>query len=294
MKINPLVTIIIPTYNRANLIGATLDSVLAQAYSNWECIVVDDNSTDDTVCLIDNYVKADERFKYLINNRKKGAQGARNSGLLRAKGEWIVFFDSDNYMYTEFLEKLLQTVIINSKDICTCFSNVICRTTNKKRSTFEWICNGNIQFDLISGRSYVDYNGALIRKQKILDIGLLDECCPSFQEWDTHIRLSAVAQYCTLQEYLVDYYIGGDDTISSNSRLTINGFLYILKKHQKIWKSKQKPSYMDYGKVVYRLLQEFNEKDFVRNKKKELFFLMPELRFRLFYKKIKLFINKIK
>ena len=64
MKKEPLVSVIIPTYNRAHLIGETLDSVLAQTYQNWECIIVDDGSSDDTDEVIGEYVKKDNRFKY--------------------------------------------------------------------------------------------------------------------------------------------------------------------------------------------------------------------------------------
>ena len=71
----PLVSIIIPTYNRAHVIGETLDSVLLQTYCNWECIVVDDGSSDNTSEILDNYCKKDTRFQYYIRptNRKKGA-----------------------------------------------------------------------------------------------------------------------------------------------------------------------------------------------------------------------------
>ena len=64
MTNNPLVSIIIPTYNRAHLIGETLDSVLAQTYQNWECIIVDDGSSDNTDDVVNDYVKKDPRFKY--------------------------------------------------------------------------------------------------------------------------------------------------------------------------------------------------------------------------------------
>lgn len=66
----PLVSIIIPTYNRAHLIGETLDSVLAQTYINWECIIVDDRSTDDTKEVIDSYLYGDVRFSYFKRPEK--------------------------------------------------------------------------------------------------------------------------------------------------------------------------------------------------------------------------------
>ena len=96
----PLVSIIIPTFNRAHLIGETLDSVLAQTYTNWECIVVDDGSTDATGDLMESYVKKDTRFRYhhRPKNRLTGGNAARNYGFELSKGEYLNFFDSDDLM----------------------------------------------------------------------------------------------------------------------------------------------------------------------------------------------------
>jgi glycosyltransferase involved in cell wall biosynthesis len=82
MNNQPLVSVIIPTYNRAHLIGETLDSVLAQTYTNWECIIVDDGSSDNTDEFVGKYVKKDSRFKYYHRPEEHlpGGNGARNYG----------------------------------------------------------------------------------------------------------------------------------------------------------------------------------------------------------------------
>jgi glycosyltransferase involved in cell wall biosynthesis len=102
----PLVSIIIPTYNRAHLISETLDSILAQTYTNWECIVVDDGSIDNTKEAIENYTKKDVRFQYhkRPNNLPKGANACRNYGFKISKGEYINWFDDDDIMLKDFLE----------------------------------------------------------------------------------------------------------------------------------------------------------------------------------------------
>ena len=104
---NQLVSIIIPTYNRAHLIGETLDSILAQTYTNWECIIIDDGSSDDTLEVIDNYIKKDNRFQYYRRpvERSKGPNVCRNFGYELSKGEYINWFDSDDVMLPTFLEK---------------------------------------------------------------------------------------------------------------------------------------------------------------------------------------------
>ena len=105
MEKQPLVSIIIPTYNRAHLIGETLDSVLAQTYQNWECIVVDDGSTDGTDEVMAAYMAKDTRFQYhhRPKDRLPGGNAARNYGFEVSRGEYIQWFDSDDLMLTEYL-----------------------------------------------------------------------------------------------------------------------------------------------------------------------------------------------
>jgi glycosyltransferase involved in cell wall biosynthesis len=106
---NPLVSIIIPTYNRADLIGNTLDSILAQTYTNWECIVVDDGSTDDTEIVVMDYVKSDARFQYhkRPETKIKGANACRNFGFEISRGELVNWFDSDDLMLDVALQSKL-------------------------------------------------------------------------------------------------------------------------------------------------------------------------------------------
>lgn len=104
--IPPLVSIIIPTYNRAHLIGETLESVLAQTYENWECIIVDDGSTDSTSEVLAEYANRDSRFQYHHRppDRIKGANACRNYGFEMCKGEYVNWFDDDDVMLNDFLK----------------------------------------------------------------------------------------------------------------------------------------------------------------------------------------------
>ncbi|PHQ28660.1 glycosyltransferase family 2 protein [Leeuwenhoekiella nanhaiensis] len=107
MQENPLVSIIIPTYNRADLISQTLDSVLAQTYKNWECIVVDDGSTDETSEVVQRFLDKDSRFQYhhRPKNRLKGANTCRNYGFELSKGKYIQWLDSDDLIGQEKIDE---------------------------------------------------------------------------------------------------------------------------------------------------------------------------------------------
>lgn len=98
-----LVSIIIPTYNRSSLLKQTLDVVLDQNYKNWECIIVDDGSTDATSQLLQNYSEKDPRFSYISRplDVPKGAAACRNIGISRSKGKYLQFLDSDDIITPE-------------------------------------------------------------------------------------------------------------------------------------------------------------------------------------------------
>jgi|SRR5215213_5897870 len=101
----PSFSVVIPTYNRARLITGTLDSVLAQDWPDFEIVLVDDGSTDDTEQVVHDHYAGDERVRYIRQvNSERGA--ARNRGLREARGQYVVFFDSDDLMHTDHLSTL--------------------------------------------------------------------------------------------------------------------------------------------------------------------------------------------
>ena len=101
---NDLVSVIMPSYNTADYISESIKSVQAQTYTNWELIIVDDCSTDNTDEVVVAFL-GDQRIRYLKNERNSGAAVSRNRALRKAKGKWIAFLDSDDLWAPEKLEK---------------------------------------------------------------------------------------------------------------------------------------------------------------------------------------------
>ena len=103
---DPQVSIIMATYNRAHLIGESIESIMNQSFKNWECLVIDDGSTDGTVELIKSFGVADKRIKYFKRpgNYKKGLPGCRNYGLDIAKGDYVIYFDDDDIAHPDNLK----------------------------------------------------------------------------------------------------------------------------------------------------------------------------------------------
>ncbi|MGO4913026.1 glycosyltransferase family 2 protein [Leeuwenhoekiella sp. W20_SRS_FM14] len=193
MQEQPLVSIIIPTYNRAHLIGQTLDSVLAQTYENWECIVVDDGSTDDTAELLAYYVQKDSRFQYHMrpSNRPKGANACRNYGFELSEGEYINWLDSDDLFYPSKLE-LQQAILASYKSpFCVCQIEVY-DYINKKSLGFKSkllkskdCFNDFIQFKIFWLTSCPLWDKKFLIKNRLK----FNERLQQSQDYDFHIRV---------------------------------------------------------------------------------------------------------
>jgi len=103
MKDAPLVSVIMPTYNSAEFIGAAIQSVQNQTYLNWELFVIDDASTDATFALVEDFISLDSRIKLVQNAKNAGAGASRNTGIKAAKGSFIAFLDADDLWMPEKL-----------------------------------------------------------------------------------------------------------------------------------------------------------------------------------------------
>lgn len=109
-------SIIIPVYNSSNYIIRCLDSIKKQIYNNFECIIIDDGSTDNSFSICNDYIKSDSRFK-IIHQENKGVSVARNAGLNAVTGDYIVFVDSDDFIELNLLQELNETIQESSNAI---------------------------------------------------------------------------------------------------------------------------------------------------------------------------------
>ena len=190
MKKKPLVSVIIPTYNRAHLIGETLDSVLVQTYQHWECIIVDDGSSDNTDEVVGEYVKKESRFKYYHRPEEylSGGNGARNYGLDLAQGSYIVFFDSDDLMTEDHLQVKHDLITLGDYDFAitrTEYFNHINKSIDKNYNfTTEDITKENYILQKINWLT-VD----VIIKSKALEKLRFNEFVSTGQEYNYFSRL---------------------------------------------------------------------------------------------------------
>jgi glycosyltransferase involved in cell wall biosynthesis len=116
----PKISIILGTFNRAHFILASLESVSKQTFKNWECLIIDDGSSDNTKQIVSSYIKDDKRFNYLErpDSYKKGLPGARNYGLDMAEGDFIIFYDDDDVSHPQNIEICLKSLLDSGTDFC--------------------------------------------------------------------------------------------------------------------------------------------------------------------------------
>lgn len=216
----PLVSIIIPTYNRAHLIGETLDSVLAQTYTRWECIVVDDGSTDTTDSVMADYVSKDSRFQYhhRPKNRPKGANACRNYGFEVSKGEYINWFDSDDLMVGEKLKTQINLLEGKGKSYCICQTEMFdFFFKNSQGLRSNSIASANRLNDYIRFEIFW-LTGAPLWKKKFIEYNHLsfDESLKQSQDYDFHVSaLFCSDSYSFTNEVLVKARMH-DDQLSTS------------------------------------------------------------------------------
>ena len=209
-------SIIIPTYNRADFLPKAIESVLAQTYTEWELIIVDDGSTDNTCEVISQY--KDERITYIYQeNAERSA--ARNNGIAHAKGEYVCFLDSDDYYLDNFLNDLNQVIIENNNKPCLYFHNVIAECKGNRRMFAEPLPNGkqDILKCLFAKSRVVGVCQAAIARNFLKD-NLFD---PRFSLWeDTHLFFRLLAQYPYKQTNVQGYVVilHEQSTVSIGSR----------------------------------------------------------------------------
>lgn len=217
---NPLVSIIIPTYNRVHLIGETLDSVLAQTYTNWECIIVDDGSTDNSDEVVSSYVKRDSRFQYHHRpiDRPKGGNAARNYGFELSKGQYVKWFDSDDIMLPFFIDK--QVSILQQDfnlDFCVCQGQYFFENGEVKNNYINLKPKNHPIYSYFLESHVFATPSPLWKKEFLKDKDLFDLKLFRSQEADFHFRMLTYNPNYSLHEDFLFQVRRGHGSIESNS-----------------------------------------------------------------------------
>jgi glycosyltransferase involved in cell wall biosynthesis len=225
----PLVSVIIPTYNRVNKLRRSVESALRQSIRDIEVIVVDDGSSDNTVDVAQELVLSDGRVRLVQNTCNRGAQAARNIGARVANGEWLSFFDSDDWMLPTSIEARL--TVARCQGVKVVHSDAFVLRLNQDRALVGVPpLSGSIYEALLRAPGPM-FQGMIITADAFRQMGELDEDVIAYQEWDTAIRLARRHAFGFVSQATFVYDCTGNDTISKNLVKNAIGYEYIVNKH---------------------------------------------------------------
>ena len=220
---NELVSIVMPSFNTGKYIALAIESVLAQTYKNWELLIVDDCSSDDTNEVVKPYL-SDRRIKYLTNEKNSGAAVSRNRALREAKGRWIAFLDSDDLWMSEKLENQI------------CFM---------EKNDYHFSYTNYAEIDVDGKRTGTTVTGP----KKITKTGMFNYCWPGCltvmydrcvagliqianirknNDYAMWLKVCRKADCWLLDEELALYRRGRQGSVSNNSIKTMIGWHYKL------------------------------------------------------------------
>lgn len=233
MSEEPLISVVLPTYNRAATLARSIAGILRQDWHTLELLVVDDASTDNTADVVKQF--DDARLRYLRLERNGGASAARNHGVKAAAGEWVAFQDSDDeWDRTDRLRLHWQGL----QDLGPDYALLVCCTRCPEKPA--------LSYEPLPGRARLSDAADLVlrrmpptpcwlaRREALLRAGLFDAELDCFEDWELSLRLSAFARIGLLNEVLhLNHYTRGG--LFSNEAGYVRNLSRILQRHEAKW-----------------------------------------------------------
>jgi len=214
----PKISVVIPVFNREELINSTLESVLLQSFQEWECIIVDDYSTDNTVETLKKWAEKDKRFKFFAKtNEKKGAPSSRNIGWKNANSDLIIFLDSDDLLAPWALEKRMAFMEENVNLDFSLSPPLEFNNNNNNKYNYRALIYKENPLKL-----FLEFNAAwqtsspTWKMKALKDIGGWDEDALSWQDGEIHIRALLKKMRYKWMSKIPDVFI----RISGNSKIS--------------------------------------------------------------------------
>ena len=313
---DPIISIIVPIYNVGKYLPKCIESILNQTFKNFELILVNDGSTDNSGVVCDDYAKKDTRIK-IIHESNGGVSSARNAGLYVAKGEYIGFVDPDDYIDKNMYEKLYRLCIDNNSDIAICrFNREINGKIQNKESTEEIIELNNMEAmnELFKGNLYrfslcnklfskKCFNDVLFPEERIHEdlsttyklfanskkAVYINYCGYIYVRRENSIltstynekRLQAFIAWDEIIEFIdKNYYEIIEQVIATFTYWCVDNILYIL---NQVNNSKKKNNYLN-------IIQKYTTKYYIYIKRNNILSRSYKLRIRIFNINYKLFI----
>lgn len=246
------VSVIIPTYNRALFLHDAITSVLKQTYQDFEILVIDDCSKDNTQEIVSSF--HDKRIRYIRHEANKGEAGSRNTGIRNSNAEYVAFLDDDDEWLPEKLKLQVDLIKNSPPEVGGVYTSYVQVDRTKKKILWQWIPKkrGNIYHDMFI-KNYVGTPSTVILKRECFEsVGLFDESLTYATDYDMWIRISKEFHFEYIDESLVKYCIH-ENRLSANLETRIIGIETILKRYDQLFalNSKSYCRYYSYLGILY-------------------------------------------
>ena len=215
---NPLISVLIPTYNSELYIKSTLESILNQTYKNLEIIVIDDASTDSTLNIVKKY--RDKRIKLYSNDKNLGIAKNMNKGIKLSRGKYLAIMDADDWSYPYRIEEEVQLmeenpeIVLCSGYMDICDENLKFKNTRTYPTTDKEIRKAIVRYDPIS------HPASMWRMSELLKTGLYNDKFPICRDYDLIVRISEFGKYQNIPKPLIKYRVRKDSETGKRIRQT--------------------------------------------------------------------------
>lgn len=249
----PLVSVIIPTYNRAQILPITLNAILKQTYRHMEIIVVSDGSTDQTAQVVRRYQDNDPRVRYLEITHTGRPAPARNHGIKKAHGEFLAFCDDDDIWLPEKIER--QVAKMQEQPTAgLCYTYRITQTGNREYVFPYKFREGNLFRTLFMATNFITNSSVLIRKAALCRVGLFDESprLKAIEDFDLWLRIARHFPLVCIPAPMVkcQYDAGG---VWHKNPLNILKYYFYYRRDTSLWLFIVKLLYFPFNRLFMRL-----------------------------------------
>ena len=247
----PQVSVIIPTHNRSDFLRSAIASVLNQTYQDYELIVVDDASTDNTAEAVAEF--SDKRIRFLRHETTKGGSAARNTGILASECDYIALLDDDDEWLPDKLSKQMEVLLSSPPEVGCVYTGYVdvSRSTGTIIGEHIPTKRGDLSKELVAENCVGSASSVLLKRECLKKVGLFDESLPCAQDYDLWIRIANEFLFECVSEPLFKYRIH-ENKISTNLEAVTRGLEIMATKYRNFPLSYYTGQYMDVG-IMYCL-----------------------------------------
>jgi glycosyltransferase involved in cell wall biosynthesis len=240
----PLISVVMPSFNRAHYISQAIESVLSQTYSQWELIIIDDASTDTTALIVANFIKKDGRIRYIKNEVNSGISKSRNRGVAEARGEYIAMLDSDDvWLDAKKLEKQMDFFAhYPQHPEHTAFSPKplgVLGTWIQKMDDLGNLAekisflsdDANIRKNILY-KNPIAQSSAVLKTEIVKKAGGYDENIVTMDDHDLWLRMGLISDIAVLPEYTTGYRIHPGGITKKKKLKVATEELHIISKYK--------------------------------------------------------------